>query len=273
MQTETCNFELVIKKLGSMIRVRRILFGNFASRKLNSLPGWDISKMIPFTFKGSIKIPIQSSVYPNFIIEGDDGKMIDSTQLIFKRPIIRTTYQPIFDARLARSNWIDDAWKINPIKNFLSIYGFDTTTLGVEVQARNPVGSDLLESEKEWASTGDCFIAILTSRFTLEDHSKIHSAWVHTESGLSYSRNRPQLVFVEDGVKIEGLYNYTDSSHIIKFRPGNENDLVASKNRIQSFREECNANRLRSTVTNIGSILLVGSAIFGAATFLSTLGK
>ena len=72
---------------------------------------------------------------------------------------------------------------------------------------------------------GDCFIAILTSRYQLDDRSSIHSSWVHTESGLSYSRYRPQLVFVEDGVRLEGLYQYVDDNHIINLNPKSSMDF------------------------------------------------
>lgn len=273
-QRDTRRFDLTIRSLGSMIHVNRIYFGTFFSQNLESLPYWDFDKDMPCKLSSTITISKSSSIYPNFIIEGHDGRvMLEPAQLIFKRPIINTSNHPIYDARLARSNWAQDEWKINPIKFFLNTLGFDTSTLGIEVQARIPQGTNLLESEKEWASKGDCFIAILTSRYQLDDTSSIHSAWVHTESGLSYSRDRPQLVFVEDGVKLEGLYRYVDDNHIIKFDPKNPMALNSSVQKVMQFRKECEGKRLVNTVLNIGTIALVGSALYGIANFLENLGK
>ena len=271
---DTRPFDLTIKGLGAMRHVNRIYFGTFFSQNLESLPSWNLDEDIPCKLSSSIALAKPSSIYPNFIIEGHDGHvMLEPAQLVFKRPIINSYNHPIYDARLARSNWAQDEWKINPIKYFLNTLGFDTSTLGIEVQARIPRGTNLLESEKEWASMGDCFIAILTSRYQLDDRLSIHSSWVHTESGLSYSRYRPQLVFVEDGVRLEGLYQYVDDNHIIKFNPKSPMDFSRITEKVMQFRKECESKRLVNTALGIGTIALGGFALYGIATFLENLGK
>jgi hypothetical protein len=45
------------------------------------------------------------------------------------------------------------------IKNILSEYGIDCTTIGKEIQPTIPRGKGFMDFEKEWASGGDCFIS------------------------------------------------------------------------------------------------------------------
>ena len=61
----------------------------------------------------------------------------------------------IFDTSLACSNWSSDQWKIDPVRNFLRVWGFDPSTLGREVTALSPFGRGLNISQKEWANGGD----------------------------------------------------------------------------------------------------------------------
>jgi hypothetical protein len=213
-------------------------------------------------------------LYPRFLVVGNDGLKDYWTPIEFRRPIILTNCCPIYDARLAASNYDGDKWKINPVKEFLNIYGFDTSTLGIEVQAKLDFGNALLESEKEWASSGDCFIAILTSRHLSTSGKGIIPGWVHAESGLSYSKNRPTLAFVEKSVKIDALYNYLDNNHIIYFDPYNLfPSLKESHNKIISFRDECSHQRLSNGLKDLGIITLVGFAAYGFGSFFDGLSK
>jgi hypothetical protein len=72
-------------------------------------------------------------------------------------------------------------------------------------------------------------------------------------------------------VNIEALYNYVDENHIIRFKPGEPLMQSTSTDKIINFRRECDSRRLANTAVNIRAILLVGSALYGAATFLSNL--
>jgi hypothetical protein len=213
---------LDIKQIGFIQYIKSIQFIGFPEQysQLNLI--WPIESNIPYTLNGTITLPTQPlTLYPRFLIVGNDGLKDYPIPIEFRRPIILTNQCPIYDARLAASNYDGDKWKINPIKEILNIYGFDTSTLGIEVQPKVDFGNALLESEKEWASSGDCFIAILTSRHLSTSGEGVIPGWVHKESGLSYSKNRPTLAFVEKSVKIDALYNYLDDNHIIYFDPYN----------------------------------------------------
>jgi hypothetical protein len=73
---------------------------------------------------------------------------------LYSRPIISTDCYPIYDARLGRSNWTRDEFKIMQIKNTLNKYGFDCSTIGKEIQPVIPRGKDFLDFEKDLASGG-----------------------------------------------------------------------------------------------------------------------
>ena len=61
-------------------------------------------------------------------------------QYDFARHVVATNYIPIFDARLACSIWETDKWKIDPVRKFLNIWGFDYSTLGLETQPMSRKG-------------------------------------------------------------------------------------------------------------------------------------
>lgn len=152
-----------------------------------------------------------------------------------------TTLSPIFDTRLACSNWSSDQCKIDQVRNFLRIWGFDPSTLGREVTALSPFGRGLNISEKERASGGDSFIGVLTSRdISLKGNERIPPSWTHTESGLTFEAEKPIMAFIEYGVRAEGIYANLDDFHIIRFNPLRPySDLIFSKNKIINFRQEC----------------------------------
>ena len=266
-------FTLNIEQLGSIKSIKNIQFTGFPKQysQLNLI--WQIESNVPYTLKSIIKLPNQPvTLYPRFVVEGNDGSNDYWIPLEFRRPIISTDYQPIYDARLAVSNYDCDQWKINPIKELLNLYGFDTSTLGIEVQPRNDSGNELLDSEKEWASSGDCFIAILIKRYESTSGQDIIPGWVHTESGLSYSKNRPTFAFVENSVQIDALYKYLDDNHIIYFDPYNLSTLSRdSRNKIINFRGECSRQKLSNGLKDLGIITLVGFAIYGVVSFFDRL--
>lgn len=192
---------------------------------------WDVdSSTIPTTINLSARMPdIVGAWKPKFIVEGyDQSRYEDRREVEFSMPIVSTNYSPIFDTRLGCSISPYDQSKIDPIRNLLSVWDFDYYTLGLEIEPISPSGSGLLQSEKDWAQGGDCFIAVLTQR----DLSAVSgrgkpSAWLHTELGLSYKPDKPILAFIEQGVEAEALYRQLDSDHIIEFDPSNINNLLS----------------------------------------------
>lgn len=178
--------------------------------------------------------------------------------LIYSRPIISTTYYPIYDARLGRSNWTTDEYKIVQIKKILNMYGFDCSTIGKEIQPVIPKGKDFMDFEKDWASGGDCFISVLTPRDrTANGRLALPPPWVVTESGLSYESDRPQLAFIEKGVNRVGLYEEIDNTHVIGFQTDSgkvsfETEIIK---KIGQFRKECQTHQTKKQLEGERSLL------------------
>lgn len=130
---EPYEFELQIKDIFPLVQIYKVTLylDNF-------LWIWNVNaNTFPFHLRQRVSLPPQSnSYYPKFQVEGfnNDGfsQVVD---LYFPRPVISTNVRPIFDARLARSNSPRDVALINPIRKLLNIWGFDCSTLGIEVQA------------------------------------------------------------------------------------------------------------------------------------------
>ena len=183
---QSCKFTINITKFHSMDYIDRIVI--YEKSNSISYKTLNVNDKIPISLNDNISF--QScflSIKPTVRVEGRYNNIPNYLELDPIRPIIMTSYHPIYDVRLARSNLIEDNWKINPLIQFLNKYGFDCSTLGIEVHGtQNPNDQSFLKCEKEWASQGDCFIAILTERYNTLT-KKIPPGWVHAEDGLSYA--------------------------------------------------------------------------------------
>jgi hypothetical protein len=233
---------------------------------------WNGVQHAPFSLHKYIQLPtVINSWSPKFTLEGYSEYLgIQSSEFNFPAMITTTNVEPIYDARLACSNSPADQWKINPIRDCLGIWGFDCSTLGREVMSSFSSGPGLLESEKIWAEGGDCFIGLLTSRDISAHSGKgLPPAWPHTESGLTYSKDKPIMAFLENGARADALYQNLDDNHIIEFNPSYPyNDLNLSRNKIQNFREECSRYRSKKSIDGVVNVATTTCAVIGAATII-----
>jgi hypothetical protein len=242
----------------------------------NRLYSIDVNREVPCNVSGSLLPPDRiGSWYPRILVEGlDQLGYLEQIPFSYSRPIISTFHFPVYDARLGRSNWTLDEYKIMQIKNILNGYGFDCTTIGKEVKSSSTKGKEFLNFEKGWASGGDCFISILTPRDLRGDGKlSLPAPWVTTEAGLSYSSDRPQLVFIEEGVDRVALYGHIDNDHIIQFfevdnRVYLEGDF---SKKITHFRKECQNHQTNRSFVGVGHLIFLGFALFGGYKFLEGL--
>ncbi|MGD1836994.1 MAG: hypothetical protein ACPKPY_02915 [Nitrososphaeraceae archaeon] len=276
------NFQLTINQIDSLRRIKKIIFTGFSQKLV-----WNVDLEIPCNFFNTIQLPNIPLVIPiSFIIEGEkDHNIKFSESLNFKQYIIATNYQPIFDARLAASHPKEDERIINPLKRYLNSLGFRTLTLGKELitnheitdQQGNLIITDpegFKKAEKEWASTGDCFIAILTKRDITTSGEYITPAWISQEIGLAYDPNKPIFIFAHKKVKLDGLLSLIDNNHVVIF----DDDVTHSLNgeattKIISFRNECNVKKNLKYVTDLANIGIFGLAVFGAIFLTDSLNK
>jgi hypothetical protein len=137
--------------------------------------------------------------------------------------------------------------------------------------ALSPFGCGLNLSEKEWASGGDCFVGVLTSRHvSFNGTEQVAPSWTHAESGLTYEADKPIMAFIENGIKLEGIYANLDDNHTIPFDPLNlYEDFYISRKKIIDFREECSRYKSKKT---IDSIIDGGKTIFSVVGIAVVLG-
>lgn len=229
---------------------------------------FNLNSKLPCSLSGSLVLPQKiGSWYPVVVINGiDQYGFPHQVPFLYVRPIITTPFAPILDARLGRSNWTSDELKVNQIKQMLNIHGFDCTTIGKEIQAPINRGDDFIKFEKEWASGGHCFIAILTPRdISSYGGLSLPPPWVLTESGLSYESDRPHLVFAEKGVDLVALYQEMNNDHIIGFEMIDgkiyyENDYAR---KVSLFRTESEGYELKKKITSAGQLVFIGFAVYG----------
>lgn len=258
--TENWTFRLEIDQNNFFDYINSIFLTDYCNNHVYG--NWNINCGTPFCLEDSLRTT--NTIYPKFIIYETTHDIPTRFEYSF-RPIIVTDYNPVFDARVARSNNPIDDLKINPIIKFLNNFGFDCSTLGREVKPRNNTDNGLMKSEKEWAVYGDCFIGILTKRFDTLTHDGMPPSWIHTEDGLSYSNGRARFAFIEQNVQRDGSYKYLDEKHIIEFDSNNPDKMYDQTYKIMNFREECNNRKLQNHLNNIGTIALVGFGIVGIA--------
>lgn len=209
---------------------------------------WNIRSSAPYRLDGNIRLPsvtYSQTWHPEFVVEGCSITGVKkAVNLKVPMTLTATPIKPIFNASLACSNWDIDQWKIDPIRDYMSNWGINYTTLGREVNSLSPSGKGLIESENEWAKNSDCFVGVLTSRDKLLNNLSLPSAWPHAESGFAYHKNKPYLAFVENGIRIDALYRNLDEDHIVRFDPCHiSNALRYSSIKMLRFREECNKYR------------------------------
>ncbi len=226
------------------------------------------NQLVPCTVSRSLSLPERmGSWYPLKLINGiDEYGYRQQVPFFYSRPIISTVYHPIYDTRLGGSNWTIDDYKIIQIKNMPNIYGFDCSTIGKEIQPMIPKGKGFIDLEKEWASGGDCFVSILTPRDrTAGGRLALPPPWVITESGLSYKSDRPQLVFIEEGVNAVGLYGEIDNAHIIKFQMIGGKVLPEGNmpEKISRFRNECQTHQTNKKLEGVAQVVCLGLAFYG----------
>lgn len=233
---------------------------------------------IPFVLNNPVQLPngVWGGWRPWVVIEGyDNMRHMNSVEFQFGPPVIATNLQPVFDSRLACSIQPMDQWKIDPIRNHLNAWGFDCSTLGVEFEAKALSGNALLESEKEWAKGGDCFIAVLTQRdVSAGSGLGLPTAWTHAESGLSYDRSKPMLAFVESGVRADAIFKQLDADHEIEFDPYNTNaSLIAAEQQLHNFRTQCSEYRSQKSKENLKNVAVGVLAAVGAVAVLAKIIK
>jgi hypothetical protein len=109
---------------------------------------------------------------------------------------------PTYTAFVSCSNRDEDRDIVDFIKSRIRLWGFNTITVGQEVEASR----GLAQTIRDQATKADCLIAIATPRIL----DAITNAWetlpwAHGETGITYAKEKPILILRDRSVRLGGL--------------------------------------------------------------------
>jgi len=174
--------------------------------------------------------------------------------------------EPFYKVFLSRGLLMEDRAIGDPIAEIIREWGFETVTVGIEV---NVPEDQVPTNVKEEIKNSEAVIAIATPRFmdaltglwrTLE--------WHHNEVGIAFGIDKPLLILKDKRVSLGGLPSYlTKLKQIpaIEFEPYNLDELKLGLSTIMpGFREWIETKRRQEFFETLGKILISGLAMVGA---------
>src|SRR5262249_40941666 len=111
--------------------------------------------------------------------------------------------QPIYLAFISRSNRPADDALVEPFRRRIEEWGFETHTVGWDVEPRNP--EDVAPEVREWIAKSDCLVAVVTPRDLLAEGTYHPPQWIQSEIGIAFGKEKPFLTIHDERVKIAGL--------------------------------------------------------------------
>ena len=117
---------------------------------------------------------------------------------------IWTVCHPRYRAFVSRSNRDYDRPVVEPIVTMIQQWGFETITMGINIFEEEPdkISQDILAE----IIKADCLIGIATPRdlSALDGFWKTFT-WLHSETTMAFTMEKPILVIADKGIRIEGL--------------------------------------------------------------------
>ncbi len=152
------------------------------------------------TGKKKLQCSLETFVYKN-----KTQKWVNYRFVRRKGPIILFIKpEPVYKVFISRSNWEQDKPLIEPIVKRISEWGFNCSTVGISVKAKNP-NKPTPEITRE-ITNADCLIAIATPRDLLVKYGQWTAPdWLHGEVGIGFGKEKPILVIYEESVRLSGL--------------------------------------------------------------------
>jgi len=171
---------------------------------------------------------------------------------------------PYYRVFVSRGLSIEDRTVGDPIVETIREWGFQTITVGVEIQVPDEQVASVVKGEVQRA---DAVIAIATPRFldavtglwrTLE--------WHHAEVGIGFGVDKPLLILKDQRVSLSGLPSYLTTaqlSPLVEFDPYNLDELKIKLSAVMpGFREWIENKRRQGFFDGLAKILtVVGAAV------------
>lgn len=170
---------------------------------------------------------------------------------------------PFYRVFVSRGLSIEDRAIGDPIAEMVREWGFETATLGIEVQ----VSEEQVSMEaRQQIRAADAMIAIATPRF-MDALTGLWRTfeWYHDEVGIGFGIDRPLLILKDRRVVLGGLPSYLVSYQqalSIEFDPYNLDDTRVNISAVMpAFREWIETGRKQSFFESVSKILVGIGAI------------
>jgi hypothetical protein len=230
-------------------------------------------------FMGHVNLLIPESVIGRqiFRIKYRIQEQIDNTWVDLgyypsdKQYFLSVYPRPLYRVFVSRGLRTEDKIVGDPIAEMIREWGFETSTVGIEVQVPE---EQVAAQVRGKISNADAVIAIVTPRYmdaltglwrTLE--------WAHGEVGITFGVDKPLLILKDKSVSINGLPSYLSEFEqvpLIDFDAYNLDELRFGLSAIMpGFRDWIENKRRQEFFTALGKIVVGGLAVIGGVAVLS----
>jgi hypothetical protein len=188
-----------------------------------------------------------------------------------KQYLISVYPRPFYSVFISRGLSVEDRVIGDPIAEMIREWGFDTLTVGIEVEVPD---EQVPQKVRKEIGRANALIAIATPRYidaltglwrTLE--------WLHGEVGIAFGVDKPLLILKDRKVSMGGLPSYLAElkrTLIIEFDPYNPDELRTGLSTLMhGFREWIETKRRQEFLDTLGKIIVGGLAVVGATAITS----
>lgn len=173
---------------------------------------------------------------------------------------------PLYRAFISRGLWPEDRALGDPVAEMIREWGFQTTTVGIEVHApQNGVPTAI----REHIGKSDAMIALATPRFQDELTGLWRTLeWLHAEAGIAFGADKPLLILRDNSVSLGGLPSYLSRPAdvpVLSFDRSHPEALQAVfSGAMPSFRDWIATKKRDVFLRTLGKIAVGSLAAYGA---------
>ena len=220
----------------------------------------NIRFLIPSDVVGSKAFTIQYHMY-----RYSGGDWVDLGYWDGGQYFINIYPKPFYRAFVPRGLAPEDRVIGDPIVELVKEWGFETATVGVEIQVPEEQVPDAVRAA---IKSSDAVVAVATPRFcdltgvwrTLE--------WLHAETGIAFGEDKPLVILKDKRVSLGGLPSYLgkmNQAPIIDFDQWDIPDLrLRLPDLMPALRQWVQTKRMQKVPGEIGKAIVGGLAVVGA---------
>lgn len=179
--------------------------------------------------------------------------------------------KPFYRVFVSRGLREEDRSIGDPIAEMIREWGFETVTVGIEVEVPD---EQVPARVREEIRKADALIAIATPRHR-DDLTGLWKTleWLHNEVGIAFGIDKPLLILKDKRVSLGGLPLYLanlEAVPIIEFDPYNLDELrIVLSTLMPEFREWIETKRRQKSFDALGRVIVGGLAIVGLIAIVS----